>query len=79
MWWHYDVTRYYKVYDYVPEQFQELPGDFGYSELKLFIQKFRGQAQNFAWMAGMLTFNVGSRCWCKFKSRKYGGILELKK
>jgi len=34
------------------EQFQELPGDFGYSELKLFLPRFRGQAKKFAWMTG---------------------------
>ncbi|XP_041365438.1 vacuolar protein sorting-associated protein 18 homolog isoform X2 [Gigantopelta aegis] len=34
------------------EQFLELPGDFGKSELHLFFPKFRQQAQKFAWMTG---------------------------
>lgn len=32
--------------------FLELPGSFGYSELKLFFPKFRGPARTFAWMTG---------------------------
>ena len=35
-------------------QFQELPGDFGYSELKLFFPKFRDPAKIFAWMTGRI-------------------------
>ncbi|KAL4225031.1 Vacuolar protein sorting-associated protein 18 like protein [Mactra antiquata] len=33
-------------------QYQELPGDFGYSELRLFFPKFREPAKKFAWMTG---------------------------
>ncbi|XP_052234264.1 vacuolar protein sorting-associated protein 18 homolog [Dreissena polymorpha] len=33
-------------------QFQEFPGDFGYSELRLYMAKNRGPAKKFAWMAG---------------------------
>ena len=33
-------------------QYQELPGDFGYSELRLFFTKFRESAKKFAWMTG---------------------------
>ena len=29
-----------------------MPGEFGYSDLKLFLPKFRGQAKTFAWMTG---------------------------
>ena len=38
-------------------QFQELPGDFGYSELKLFFPKFRDPAKLFAWMTGRNHFS----------------------
>lgn len=33
-------------------QYQELPGDFGYSELRLYFPKFRDPARKFAWMTG---------------------------
>ncbi|KAJ8299391.1 hypothetical protein KUTeg_023451 [Tegillarca granosa] len=42
----------FQQYETVTEQFLELPGDFGYSELRLFLPKFRGQAKTFAWMTG---------------------------
>lgn len=32
--------------------FLELPGSFGYSELKLYLPKFRESARTFAWMTG---------------------------
>ena len=40
------------------EQFLELPGDFGRSELHLFFPKFRQQAQKFAWMTGGITLLI---------------------
>ncbi|KAK3096988.1 hypothetical protein FSP39_005437 [Pinctada imbricata] len=42
----------FQQYESGAGQFTELPGDFGYSELKLYLPKFRGQAQTFAWMTG---------------------------
>lgn len=39
-------------YEQGTEQFLELPGNFGYSELKLFHPKFRALPTSFAWMVG---------------------------
>lgn len=42
----------FQQYENKPEQFLELPGDFGYSELKLYLPRFRAPPRNFAWMTG---------------------------
>lgn len=42
----------FQQYEAEKVQFQELPGDFGHSELKLYFPKFRDPAKIFAWMAG---------------------------
>ncbi|KAL5007275.1 hypothetical protein ScPMuIL_016081 [Solemya velum] len=42
----------FQQYEGIPEEFLELPGNFGYSKLRLFFNKFRGQAKSFAWMTG---------------------------
>ena len=39
-------------------EFQELPGDFGYSEFRLFLPKFREPARKFAWMSGLFGHSI---------------------
>lgn len=45
-------THVFERYQDMPESFLELPGNFGYSELKLYYTKYKGQPSTFAWMTG---------------------------
>ncbi|XP_077978049.1 vacuolar protein sorting-associated protein 18 homolog isoform X1 [Glandiceps talaboti] len=42
----------FQSYEDSPASFLELPGNFGYSELKFYVQKHRSPPKNFAWMTG---------------------------
>ncbi|XP_070564875.1 vacuolar protein sorting-associated protein 18 homolog isoform X2 [Ptychodera flava] len=42
----------FQSYEDSPASFLELPGNFGYSELKLYVDRHRAPPKNFAWMTG---------------------------
>ncbi|CAC5391949.1 VPS18 [Mytilus coruscus] len=44
--------QFFAEYEKQKAPFLELPGNMGYSELKLYFPKFRGSARTFAWMTG---------------------------
>ncbi|XP_071119989.1 vacuolar protein sorting-associated protein 18 homolog [Mytilus edulis] len=44
--------QFFADYEKQKAPFLELPGNMGYSELKLYFPKFRGSARTFAWMTG---------------------------